>query len=235
MTRRPHTPPCAVAPDARSLTRPLSQPRRRGYGHSVHQFDAVVRSTPLLDRPALIAVDGVDGSGKTTFASQLAAQYAQHGRTAHVVHMDDYLNPRAVRYRLGRDSPEGFFRDTYDLATFTANVLEPLSHSGERSIVFRAFDHRADRPTHEDPIPIPAEAVVVVEGMFLHRDELRDAWDISVFLDVPFAVSVRRLAERDGTNPNPDDPSVHRYVEGQRIYLATCKPDQWATHVVANH
>ena len=76
---------------------------------------------------------------------------------------------------------------------------------------------------------------MIVEGMFLHRDELRDAWDMSVFSNVPFAVSVRRLAERDGTNPNPDDPSVRRYVEGQRIYLAACEPDQRATHVVANH
>lgn len=201
----------------------------------MHQLDALVRSTPWLDRPALIAVDGVDGSGKTTFATQLATRYAQHHRTAHVVHMDDFLNPRAVRYRLGRDSPEGFFRDTYDLATFAASVIEPLSGSGERSIVFRAFDYRADRPIHEDPVPISADAVVIVEGMFLHRDELQDAWDMSVFLDVPFAVSVRRMAERDGTSPDPDDPSVRRYVEGQRIYLAACKPDQRATHVVVNH
>lgn len=189
----------------------------------------------MLDRPALVAVDGVDGSGKTTFAARLAARYAQHGRTPHVVHMDDFLNPRTVRYRLGRDSPEGFFRDTYDLAAFTAGVLQPLSGSGERSIVLRAFDFRADRPVHEDATPVSAEAVVIVEGMFLHRDELHGVWDMSVFLDVPFAVSVRRMAERDGTNPDPDHPSVRRYVEGQRIYLAACSPDRRATHVVANH
>jgi uridine kinase len=201
----------------------------------VDQLDVLVRSTPLLRRPALVAVDGVDGSGKTTFAARLAARYVEQGRPAHVVHMDDFLNPRAIRYRLGRDSPEGFFRDTYDLAAFTAGVMEPLSSSGERSIVFRAFDYRTDCPVHEDPTPISAEGVVIVEGMFLHRDELQGAWDMSVFLDVPFAVSVRRMSERDGTNPNPDHPSVRRYVEGQRIYLAACRPEQRATHVVANH
>ncbi len=165
----------------------------------------------MLGRPALVAVDGVDGSGKTTFAARLAARYVDHGRPAHVVHMDDFLNPRAVRYRLGRDSPEGFFRDTYDLAAFAVGVIEPLSSSGEHPIVFRAFDYRADCPVHVDPTPIAAEAVVIVEGMFLHRDELQGAWDMSVFLDVPFV------------------------VEGQRIYLAACRPEQRATHVVANH
>ncbi len=65
--------------------------------------------------------------------------------------MDDFLNPRAIRYRLGRDSAEGFFQDTYNLATFMANVIEPLRRPGEPSIVARAFDYRTDRPILEDP------------------------------------------------------------------------------------
>ena len=198
-------------------------------------LDALVRSTPLLDHPTLIAVDGVDGSGKTTFAAELADRYARQGRAAHVVHMDDFLNPRTVRYRLGRDSPEGFFQDTYDLATFTASIIEPLRRPGGPSIVSRAFDYRADRPVLEDPTHVSPDAVVIVEGMFLHRDELLGTWDMSIFLEVSFAISVRRLAERDGTSPNPDDPSVRRYVEGQRIYLAACTPNQRATHVITNH
>ena len=102
-------------------------------------------------------------------------------------------------------------------------------------MVCRAFDYRADRPILEDPIQVSPAAVVIVEGMFLHREELLDTWDMSVFLDVPFAISVRRLAERDGTSPNPDDPSMHRYVEGQRIYLAACTPHQRATHVITSY
>ena len=43
---------------------------------------------------------------------------------------------------------------------------------------------------------------MIVEGMFLHRDELLDTWDL-VVLEVPFVISFRRLAERDGTSPNP--------------------------------
>ena len=182
-----------------------------------------------------MAVDGVDGSGKTTLAAKLADGYAQQGRVAHVVHMDDFLNPRAIRYRLGRDSADGFFQDTYDLAAFTANIIEPLRRPGGPSIVCRAFDYRADRQILEDPIQVSTSAVVIVEGMFLHRDEFLDTWDMSVFLEVPFAISVRRLAERDGTSPNPDDPSMHRYVEGQRIYLAACTPHQRATHVITNY
>ena len=79
---------------------------------------------------------------------------------------------------------------------------------------------------------VPLESVVIVEGMFLHRDELHQWWDRSLFLDVPFSVSVRRMAERDGTSPDPGHPSLHRYVEGQRIYLSRCRPADRATHVI---
>lgn len=55
-----------------------------------------------------------------------------------------------------------------------------------------------------------------------------------MFLDVPFSISVRRMAERDGTHPDPEHPSMRRYVEGQRIYVSRCHPAERATHVVQN-
>jgi uridine kinase len=58
-----------------------------------------------------VAVDGPDGSGKTTFAEELAAAVRALGRPVVRVSLDDFHNVRAVRYRLGRDSPQGFWRD----------------------------------------------------------------------------------------------------------------------------
>ena len=103
----------------------------------------VVARTPALGRPALVAVDGVDGSGKTILAAALADAYARVGRLAFVVHEDVFLNPRAVRYRLGRDSPVGFFLDTYDLPALNAKVLDALAVGGSPRIVPAAFDYHA--------------------------------------------------------------------------------------------
>lgn len=194
----------------------------------------MVYATPRLDRPVLVAVDGVDGSGKTTFADLLANAYRRAGREVQVVHLDDFLNPRVVRYRLGRTSPEGFFRDTYDLDGFAARVLVPLGVGGDREIALRAFDYRADVTLDDLRTPVPHDAVVIVEGMFLHRDELRSSWDVSVFLDVPFSVSLSRMAQRDSTDPDPDSPTNRRYVEGQRLYMASCTPTRRATFVIDN-
>lgn len=194
----------------------------------------LARDVVALRRPAVIAVDGVDGSGKTTFATRLAAVIEGAGRPAVIVHEDDFLAPREVRYRLGRESPVGYFRDSYDLAAFTERVLDPLRPGGDRRIQRRMFDHRTDSPIQAPVEEVPVYAVVIVEGMFLHRDELVNRWDWSVFLDVPFIETVRRMADRDASHPDPEHPTMRRYVEGQRIYLATCRPRERAPVVLAN-
>ena len=44
---------------------------------------------------------------------------------------------------------------------------------------------------------VPGTAVIV-DGLFLHRNEIGDVWDLSVFLEVPFDITARRMAYRDG-------------------------------------
>lgn len=196
--------------------------------------DGLARDVVRLRRPALVAVDGVDGAGKTTFARALAVAVEAAGRPVVVVHEDGFLQPRRVRHRRGRDSAEGFFLDSYDLDALTRHVLDPLGPDGDRRIRRAVLDHRTDTVVEAPDEEVPADAVVIVEGLFLHRDELAARWDWSVLLDVPFTESLRRLAERDGSNPDPGHPSVRRYVDGQRLYFASCDPLARATVVLDN-
>ena len=75
---------------------------------------------------------------------------------------------------------------------------------------------------------------MIVDGLFLHRDELADVWDYSVFLEVPFDLTAKRMAARDGSSWRLDDPRLARYVEGQRLYFAACRPWERATVVIEN-
>jgi uridine kinase len=74
----------------------------------------------------------------------------------------------------------------------------------------------------------------VLDGLFLHRDELAGYWDFSVFLTAPFAVTAARMAVRDGSHPDPEHPSLARYVQGQRLYFAACRPWERAGLVIDN-
>ena len=55
-----------------------------------------------------VGVDGVDGAGKTVFAAELADTLRRQGREVVQVSLDDFHHVRAIRYRRGRTSPEGF-------------------------------------------------------------------------------------------------------------------------------
>jgi len=199
-------------------------------------FDRLATTMATLhpDRRIRIAIDGVDGAGKTTFADALAPLVLAKGRNVIRAGVDDFHNPRAVRYARGRHSPDGFFLDSYDYAAFRRLLLDPLAPDGSGSYVARHFDHRTDRPVAPQPRQASPMAALIVDGIFLHRPELRDCWDISIFLKVDFAISRARNAARDGTPDalDPDAASTQRYVGGQRRYLSECLPAEQAAIVI---
>ena len=151
-----------------------------------------------------VAIDGVDGAGKTWFADELAALIDP---TPARLSIDDFLNPEQVRYARGRNSPEGFFLDSHDLDAFIAAV----TNAGR-------------------------DRALIVDGIFTHRDELFGLWEYSVWIEVPFDISIPRGAARGYGfgDPDPNAESNRRYVDGQKLYIATCDPRSRATIVIDN-
>lgn len=189
----------------------------------------------LYGEPVLrIAIDGVDGVGKTTFADQLGQALVRCGRQVIRSSADGFHNPRAVRHRLGRGSPEGFYRDSYDYVSLRENLLVPLSPGGSRQYREAVFDHLTDSAVSAPWRTAPENAILVFDGLFLHRPELAEYWDFSVFLDAPFEVTVPRGASRgEGFgDPDPRAPSNQRYVEGNQMYFDEAQPKSRATVVV---
>ncbi|MDL2344881.1 uridine kinase [Deinococcus sp. MIMF12] len=183
-----------------------------------------------------VAVDGPDGAGKTTFADELAEVLRGRGRSVLRASLDGFHAPRAVRYRRGRTSPEGFYRDSYDLAGVRSALLDPLGPGGSGRYRTAIFDHTTDSPVDTPELEALPGSLLIVDGLFLHRPELRDVWDDSVFLRVPFGVSVPRGAARGPGygSPDPHAESNRRYVEGNRLYFREADPERQAGVVVDN-
>ncbi len=198
----------------------------------------VSRIRPRAGR-TMVAIDGVDGAGKTTFAGELADELTDSGITVIRISLDDFLNPPEIRHQQGRSSPEGFVADTYDYERFIDDVLEPLGGEGCGRYRPKSYAYTTETALTPPWQVAPDQAVVIVEGMFLHRDRLRNArgrkvWDLSVWLEVPFEVSVKRLAERDGSPDDPSDARIARYVQGQRLYIQLANPAERADVVISN-
>ncbi|WP_439656642.1 uridine kinase [Lentzea sp. HUAS TT2] len=182
-----------------------------------------------------VAVDGVDGSGKTVFADELAHVLSGRGHEVVRASVDDFHQVRALRYVRGSTSAEGFWLDSYDYDRFRAELLEPFGkgpgHRFRRGIHVVETDELVDAPLEN----VTSGSILLVDGIFLHRDEIAHHWDFSIFLSVGFEVSVARMAVRDGASPDVEDERNRRYVGGQRIYLETCDPAARADLVVDNN
>lgn len=201
---------------------------------SQHVAAAVLALPP--GRVRRVAVDGVDGAGKTHFADALGVELTVRGAKVIRVSADGFLNPPRTRHRRGRDSPEGFYRDSFDYGRMIRLLLDPLSPGGNREYIREVYDVRREREIRRLPELAEEDAILVLDGIFVHRDELVHYWDYSVWLDVPFEVSVPRAA---GRGVGVVDPDVHsaknrRYIEGQRLYMKECRPRERASVVINN-
>lgn len=185
-----------------------------------------------------VAVDGPDAAGKTTLADSLASTLEARGRPVVRVGIDGFQRPRAERYRRGPLSPLGYFMDAFDYAALRAAVLDPLGPGGDGRYRAAVFDYRSDTPLAEPARQAPLGAVLVVDGVFLLRDELRDAWDLSVHLDVTPDESLRRALDRDlplfGSADVIEERYRRRYLPAQELYRRTARPLEAATVVIDN-
>jgi uridine kinase len=186
------------------------------------------------ERMLRVGIDGVDGVGKTTLADLLARAIEAGGRPVIRASVDGFHNPREIRYRRGKSSPEGFYRDSYNYADLRRVLLDPLSPGGSGVHCPAIFNHRTNSVLPLNWSVAEPGSILMFDGIFLHRAELKDVWDLSIFLDAPFDVTIPRGASRgpDYGSPDVQDPSNRRYIEGQQMYLRDNEPQALADIVI---
>lgn len=162
-------------------------------------------------RPTRMGVDGVDGAGKTRLAEEIAQELTSRGRPAVRISIDQFERRAAERYARGELSPKGYYLDAFDLDAFRAHALS---------------------------IEGPGNVVVLCDGVFLHRPELADLWDASVFVDADLEAAAARGAQRnlvwtDDLAPTHERYRI-RYMPAQRRYIDEHRPHERATFVLHN-
>ncbi len=188
-----------------------------------------------VGRPTLIGVDGVDGAGKSHFAKTLAEKLsALSSRNVMSSSIDFFHNPRAARTPAGVAPEKSFFLNSFNYEALKKKLLDPLKSKDTGKCMLRHFDHYADVETRSEWVDFDRSTILVFDGIFLHRDELVEYWDYSIFLEAPFTETFKRMAARDGSASDPRDPSNARYFGGQNLYLKNCAPMERATVVIDN-
>jgi uridine kinase len=186
-----------------------------------------------------VAIDGVDAAGKTVLADELASLITDRGRPVIRASIDGFHNRQVTRRRRGSMSPEGYFHDSFNHAALLEALLQPLGPGGSRLFRRAVFDFRTDQPVAPPVEAAPSDAVLLFDGVFLLRNELRGHFDFSVFVRADFAVTTRRAEQRDiqlfGDVEEVRRRYRERYVPGQQLYLSTAEPERWASIIMDNN
>ncbi|MBE6826630.1 MAG: uridine kinase [Ruminococcus sp.] len=183
--------------------------------------------------PLIVGIDGLGGAGKSTLSESLAAALAAQGRPVTLLHIDDFIHQRAVRYR--DDVPA--WRCYYELQWNYAPLLELIAafrhdgtYCGEVSL------YNKDKDSYDtQEICIPKDSVLLVEGVFLQRPELSGVFDVVIYLDVPESVRLSRVLLRDGYIGDREaimEKYEQRYFPAERHYVESCQPAETADVVM---
>jgi uridine kinase len=222
---------------------PLDASLKRHYQRAV-QRDEFLRELcrhvqPTIPGPWRIGIDGVDASGKSTLADELADRIAIAGdRPVVRSSIDGFHMERAHRYRRGRESAEGYYRDSFNLDALCREILEPLGPGGSRAIRRAVFDHTTDSPCEVEQETASEETILVLDGVFLGMPRVAAHLDMMIYLSCSFPEVIRRARRRDAIALGGADEAERvyrvRYIPGQQIYIRECAPALAAGLVVDN-
>jgi uridine kinase len=208
----------------------------------VERTDLIARLTQLIagrrpPHPLRVAVDGPDAAGKTTLADELAAGL-RGLRPVIRAGIDGFHRPRAERLRQGDLSPEGCFADSFDNDAVIVNLLAPLGADGDSRYRTAIFDHRGDQSVTMATRQAPPDAVLLFDGVFLLRTDLRPYWDLGIFLEIAPEETLRRALVRDrdlfGNTENTQLRYTVRYLPAQQRYRERARPTE-AADIVIDH
>ncbi len=174
-------------------------------------------------RPITIGVAGGTASGKSTVAAKLLEQAGSH-HIAHLAHDSYYREiariPRTPGGRLNYDHPDSLETSLMVEHIRQLQRWEPV----EQPI----YDFTTDRRLPETMTVAP-QPIILVEGILLFVEpELRELFDIRIFVDTPDDIRLIRRLKRDiQERGRTVDSVIDQYLETVRpMHLEFVEPSK---------
>ena len=171
-------------------------------------FCAVDRLLTEKER-VIVAIEGGSASGKSTLGALMEQVY-----DCNLFHVDDFFLQKHQR------TPERFSQPggNVDYERFSEEIMQPLLRGGAFS--YRRFD--CSTMSLGESVSVQPKKLSVVEGAYSMHPVLRDAYDLSVFLDIEPAEQADRILRRNGEAMQKRFltewiPLEHRYFDALNV------------------
>ncbi|MGC9523199.1 MAG: uridine kinase [Anaerolineae bacterium] len=177
----------------------------------------------------IIGVAGGTGSGKTTVANQILARVgAEH--IAYIPHDAYYRDlghlPEEERAKVNFDHP-----DSLETSLLIHHLRQLRQGKAVEIPVYDFTKHsRTDQTTHVEPAPI-----ILVEGILIFVEpELRDEFDVKIFIDTDADIRfIRRLRRDIHERGRTFDSVIQQYLKTVRpMHLEFVEPSKRYADVI---
>uniref|UniRef100_B8HJZ3 Uridine kinase n=1 Tax=Cyanothece sp. (strain PCC 7425 / ATCC 29141) TaxID=395961 RepID=B8HJZ3_CYAP4 len=176
------------------------------------------------DRSLLVAISGIDGSGKGYITEKLVAQLNQQDVHAIALNIDPWLTPPEQRFNPHHPA-EHFYHHAFAFEQIFQQLIDPLRTN--RSIYLETT------LTGQFGIPFTQiydfqdVDIIVLEGIFLLKRSLRQNYDLAFWIECSFETALARALQRNQENL-PADQIIQDYEQiyfpAQRFHLAIDDP-----------
>lgn len=176
----------------------------------------------------IVGVDGLSRSGKTTVANELQQRVIEMGEDVCVFHIDDHIVERKKRYDTGFDPWYEYYNLQWNVENLRQQLFEKLRDASVVKLPFYVVERDE---TIVKQVALPLAGMVIVEGVFLQREEWRTFFDFVVYLDCPREIRFQR--ESPSTREQIDKFQT-RYWKAEEHYLETVCPLSTADMIVGS-
>ena len=186
-------------------------------------------------RAALVAVSGIDASGKGFVSRRMSTRLEDSGLRVALTGADGWLNLPPKRFAPANPA-EHFYRHAFRFDEMFDRLILPLRDA--RSIRLEA-DFTEETATAYRPHLYAWEIVdvVLLEGIYLLRPEFLPEYDLTIWIDCTFDTAIERAIARGQEGLSPDETvRAFRtiYLPAQEIHFARDNPKASADLVLAN-
>lgn len=195
------------------------------------------------NKPIIIGINGVDGSGKSTFAKNLENFFINSGERVSRISIDSFHNPKKIRYRKGEISADAFYLDSINFEGFKEQSLKPLKSAKKYPINIASQIFNLESDTSEMiSTEIFENDIVIFEGIFLFRQDMKDFFDFKIFIDADFNKTMKRMVLRD-LSPTATRQQIElykertnkKYIAGQKLYFTENDPKALSDIIINNN
>lgn len=184
----------------------------------------------------IVGIDGLGGAGKSAITELLKTQLQNSNYYPVVLHIDDFIYPRYIRYDEFKEEWYCYYNIQWRYDYLIKEILLPVREGIEIDKQVELYEKENDLYILEQ-IKIPQGSILLIEGIFLQRKEIKEYFDYMVYIELPKDIRLSRVINRDTYIGDDKDIKLkyeRRYFPAEDKYIKDYCPAENADFVLEN-